>query len=448
MRRADRRRSSRRWSAQDLLAAARPEPIPNFENIDDAVHGPAVGPGQRVLGAARTGARPAGSTTTRCSPTTIATWHDFIDAAQGRGERQRRRVLDAPSDLRASTSGRTASTGTPRTRPTSTRARTSSSTSSRRTSRRSTRTRASTSPQGNYALSQAWNGDARQGLLVGRDDPDQYSGARAPRRPSSGWTTGASSTGAPNLDAAYAFINFILDPENSVTDLEFHGYNTGDRRASQALVPADLQFLDLVFFDAEQVATDGGRAPSTTRRTVRSRSTTRRRPRPGLSHDGRTHQRGRDRGRTARRRRRWVPRFALAMPSWVWYLGFFVVPVALHRRATASATSRGARGPAPIATDKLSLDQLRRGPRRHVLHDVPEARCGVVDHSAPLLCLLIGFPVRLLAGRQGAPEWRGPAAGAGDRPVLDELPDPHDRVADRARAGGLPLEPAARRRAP
>ena len=33
--------------------------------------------------------------------------------------------------------------------------------------------------------------------------------------------------GAANVDAAYDFINFILDPENSITDLEFHGYNTG-----------------------------------------------------------------------------------------------------------------------------------------------------------------------------------------------------------------------------
>ena len=33
--------------------------------------------------------------------------------------------------------------------------------------------------------------------------------------------------GAKNVDAAYNFINFILTPENSATDLEFHGYDTG-----------------------------------------------------------------------------------------------------------------------------------------------------------------------------------------------------------------------------
>ena len=33
--------------------------------------------------------------------------------------------------------------------------------------------------------------------------------------------------GAKNQDAAYNFLNFILTPENSATDLAFHGYDTG-----------------------------------------------------------------------------------------------------------------------------------------------------------------------------------------------------------------------------
>ena len=33
--------------------------------------------------------------------------------------------------------------------------------------------------------------------------------------------------GAPHPEAAYAFINFILDPANSLQDMQFHGYNTG-----------------------------------------------------------------------------------------------------------------------------------------------------------------------------------------------------------------------------
>ena len=49
-------------------------------------------------------------------------------------------------------------------------------------------------------------------------------------------------------------INFMLDPENSVTDLIFHGYNTGIVGV-QDLVPADLQYGEMIFFDDEQVAT-------------------------------------------------------------------------------------------------------------------------------------------------------------------------------------------------
>ena len=66
--------------------------------------------------------------------------------------------------------------------------------------------------EGKYALSQAWNGDARQGLLS-TDEPDRYV-----------WGLGAPMTelwmdnwcivkGAQHPNAAHAWINFILDPE-------------------------------------------------------------------------------------------------------------------------------------------------------------------------------------------------------------------------------------------
>jgi spermidine/putrescine transport system substrate-binding protein len=111
--------------------------------------------------------------------------------------------------------------------------------------------------QGNYGLSQVFNGDARQGLIAVQDaggDPAQYK-----------WGIGAPETelwmdnwaivaGAKHIDAAYDFINFILDPKNSATDLEFHGYHTG-LKGIEDLVPKDLDFKDMVFFTPEQVAT-------------------------------------------------------------------------------------------------------------------------------------------------------------------------------------------------
>jgi spermidine/putrescine transport system substrate-binding protein len=108
---------------------------------------------------------------------------------------------------------------------------------------------------GNYVLSQVWNGDARQGLIaVGESDAGNYT-----------WGLGAPVTelwmdnwcvvnGAPNVDAAYNFINFILEPENSVIEVEYHGYHTAIAGIEE-LVPADTPYKDMIFFTDEQVNT-------------------------------------------------------------------------------------------------------------------------------------------------------------------------------------------------
>ena len=110
--------------------------------------------------------------------------------------------------------------------------------------------------QGNYALSMIWNGDARQGLLSVEEsggNPDDYV-----------WGLGAPATelwmdnwcileGAANADAAYNFINFILDPQNSAIDVGFHGYNTGIQ-AAKDLLPADTKYLDMVYFTPDEVS--------------------------------------------------------------------------------------------------------------------------------------------------------------------------------------------------
>ena len=83
--------------------------------------------------------------------------------------------------------------------------------------------------QGNYALSQVWNGSTRRAL-----------GRRGRRRRPVQVHVGARRTedraldgqldhreGPRSLDAAYDFINYILDPANSAKELEYHGYNTG-----------------------------------------------------------------------------------------------------------------------------------------------------------------------------------------------------------------------------
>jgi spermidine/putrescine transport system substrate-binding protein len=108
--------------------------------------------------------------------------------------------------------------------------------------------------EGKYALSQAWNGDARQGLLS-TDEPDRYV-----------WGLGAPMTelwmdnwcivkGAQHPNAAHAWINYILDPKVSLKDLAYHGYNTALKGVEEEAVAAGFEYLDLVFFDDEQVKT-------------------------------------------------------------------------------------------------------------------------------------------------------------------------------------------------
>jgi spermidine/putrescine transport system substrate-binding protein len=110
--------------------------------------------------------------------------------------------------------------------------------------------------QGNYVLSMVWNGDARQGLnavVEAGGDPDQYV-----------WGIGAPETelwmdnwcilkDARNVDAAYNFMNFILDPANSAQDVAYHGYNTGVIGSREAL-PADTPYLEIVYFTDDEVA--------------------------------------------------------------------------------------------------------------------------------------------------------------------------------------------------
>jgi spermidine/putrescine transport system substrate-binding protein len=110
--------------------------------------------------------------------------------------------------------------------------------------------------QGNYALSQVWNGDARAGLLAVEEagkDPSKYTwGLGAPKTElwMDNWTI---VKGAKHLDAAYDFINYILDPDNSEKELAFHGYNTGVKGIEEKM--ADAKYKDLIFFSPEQVKT-------------------------------------------------------------------------------------------------------------------------------------------------------------------------------------------------
>ena len=114
--------------------------------------------------------------------------------------------------------------------------------------------------EGAYSLAMGWNGDLRQAYVRIADaggNPEDWV-----------WVLGAPATelwmdtyciaaGAPNPEAAHAWINWDLVPEISIKDLQYHGYNTGmkDMESLIAKLAPDLERGEMIFFTPEQVAT-------------------------------------------------------------------------------------------------------------------------------------------------------------------------------------------------
>ncbi|HKE97585.1 MAG TPA: spermidine/putrescine ABC transporter substrate-binding protein [Actinomycetes bacterium] len=103
---------------------------------------------------------------------------------------------------------------------------------------------------GEYALAQMWNGDARQVLL---EDPDRFA-----------WVLGAPKTelwvdnwtilkSAQHPQAAYAWINNVLDPRVSAAEIDYHGYNTAVI-GTEEFLPKDLRQKELIYFTEDEKA--------------------------------------------------------------------------------------------------------------------------------------------------------------------------------------------------
>ncbi len=109
-------------------------------------------------------------------------------------------------------------------------------------------------------MAMAWNGDARAAYAdvadAGGNVDDWVWGLGAPNTEL--WMDNyCIPTGAPNPDAAHAWINWILIPEVSIKDLDFHGYNSGMLHMDQLLkeLKPKLKYADMIFFTDAQVAT-------------------------------------------------------------------------------------------------------------------------------------------------------------------------------------------------
>jgi spermidine/putrescine transport system substrate-binding protein len=109
-------------------------------------------------------------------------------------------------------------------------------------------------PQGTQVLMQGWNGDSRLGLLES-SEPDRWQWV-LPGPITELWMDNwAIAAGAPHPEAAHAFINFSMTPENLALNLDYIGYNVGGKDMEQAAVDAGLEYTDLIFFTPEQLAT-------------------------------------------------------------------------------------------------------------------------------------------------------------------------------------------------
>ncbi|ABA80655.1 extracellular solute-binding protein [Rhodobacter sphaeroides] len=95
---------------------------------------------------------------------------------------------------------------------------------------------------GDAALSMCWTGDAVQ---LQRDIPEiaYVLGREGGELWSDFFTIPAS---APHKDAAYALINFLLEPKMAAQEAMFHGYPTGDARVD-AMLPAEMRDSPILF---------------------------------------------------------------------------------------------------------------------------------------------------------------------------------------------------------
>lgn len=109
-------------------------------------------------------------------------------------------------------------------------------------------------PQATQILYQIWNGDARQGLL-NSDDPERWKwvlGAPATELWMDNWALAAN---APHPEAAHAFINYVLLPDNQLLNVDYIGYHTGAKGIEEQAKADEMELLDMVFFTPEQLDT-------------------------------------------------------------------------------------------------------------------------------------------------------------------------------------------------
>jgi spermidine/putrescine transport system substrate-binding protein len=114
--------------------------------------------------------------------------------------------------------------------------------------------------EGAYAIAAFWNGDARQAFVRIEEaggDPSVWKWALGTPATELWMDNYCIAAGSPNMEAAHAWINWLLVPEVSIRDLNYHGYHSGMKNIPQLieeLLP-DLVNGDMIFFSDAQVKT-------------------------------------------------------------------------------------------------------------------------------------------------------------------------------------------------
>ena len=114
--------------------------------------------------------------------------------------------------------------------------------------------------EGAFSIAMAWNGDARQAFTRIEEaggDPSVWRWVLGTPNTELWMDTYCVAAGAPNAEAAHAWINWDLIPEVSIKDLSYHGYHTGMKNMSDLIaeIAPDLTRGEIIFYDDDQIAT-------------------------------------------------------------------------------------------------------------------------------------------------------------------------------------------------
>jgi spermidine/putrescine transport system permease protein len=107
------------------------------------------------------------------------------------------------------------------------------------------------------------------------------------------------------------------------------------------------------------------------------------------------------------KRRTRLPKFALALPSWLWYVAFFAVPLVLIVVDSFGTKIQGSAGDVDLSS--LTLERYRQAFDATFFQVMKQTlRTSIIG---TFLCLLIGFPVAYFIAIKVAPRWRAVLLG-------------------------------------